>query len=153
VTGFTQATRESVAEREGWRCAVCGTGIVDGGHMHHRLPRRSGGDPNNVTNSVANALHLCPACHDKIEARRAWARAMGYLIPSWPDDIDPEQVPVWYLRGWVLLHRDGCVTPCDVDGQPLWEHTCSVCGGCGCPRERCEPLWAQHRKCCPDCEH
>jgi len=26
-----------------------------------------------------------------------------------------------------------------------------LCRGCGCPADRCRPLWAQQRKCCPDC--
>ena len=28
-----------------------------------------------------------------------------------------------------------------------------ACAGCNCPRHRCQPLWRDGRKCCPDCHH
>lgn len=38
--------------------------------------------------------------------------------------------------------------------EVVWQRRDALdCPDCGCPAERCEPLWSGQRKCCPDCRH
>ena len=111
MTGFSTATRAVIREREGGCCARCGASLlIDGGHLHHRRPRKMGGSHRDDTR-VSAALHLCGLCHTLVEANREWARVFGYLIPEWPEDIDPALVPVYYRGMWVLLDDDGNINP------------------------------------------
>lgn len=96
--------RRAVFEREGYRCARCGTGTGRFA-VHHRLPRRLGGSRRPDVASVSNLLLLCEPCHLTVESLRAVSYAHGLLLP---DGADPASVPV-LLRGTrrVLLTTDG----------------------------------------------
>lgn len=48
--------------------------------IHHRRPRRMGGDPRPDTNKASNLLVLCRGCHDEIESHRADAYVHGWLL-------------------------------------------------------------------------
>lgn len=51
--------RQTVLRRDGHRCVQCGGNLkADGAHVHHVLPRASGG-----TDESANLISLCPMCH------------------------------------------------------------------------------------------
>src|SRR5512139_3902605 len=125
VTGFPNRVRDVIAEREGGRCARCGTSILSGGHMHHRRPRQRGGTKSSTTNGPANGLHLCPGCHDWIESNREAARRDGWLLYQ---NQDPAQVPVAYRGSYwtgqaVRLNEDGTVTPHpQLDGRMVTIH-------------------------------
>ena len=109
MTGFPANVRKIITEREGGRCASCGALILGGGHIHHRHPRKAGGNKTARVNGPANGVHVCWACHDLIEHNRAWARVFGYLIPEWPDGIEPCQAQILYRDEWVLLDDDGMI--------------------------------------------
>lgn len=111
MTGFNAATRATIIEREGGRCARCGDTILAGGHIHHRQPRGMGGTSNPAVNGVANGLHLCADCHRTIESERQWSRVFGYLLPANPGVLDPAAVPVFYRGIWMLLGADGTLNP------------------------------------------
>lgn len=51
--------RRQVLQRDGYRCTGCGSDLKeDGAHVHHVLPRGSGG-----TDEPANLVSLCQLCH------------------------------------------------------------------------------------------
>jgi ATP-dependent DNA helicase RecQ len=59
LTGEWEVTRGIVLSRDGHRCVECGADLVrDGAHVHHVLPRASGG-----TDEPANLISLCQMCH------------------------------------------------------------------------------------------
>ena len=93
-TGPDRATRFLVYEREGLRCASCGTYL--GGEtcwrsLQHRKARGVGGD-----NRPENLILLCGSatsagCHRQAEDRDPEMHARGYWLRS---DEDPALVPV-----------------------------------------------------------
>lgn len=106
-----------VLERDHWCCAVCATGLtgtrgVDWS-IHHRRPRRAGGDPRPETNLPANLVALCGSgttgCHGWLESRRTEAAEMGLILHA---NDDPTQHPVAHaVLGPVLLDNAGGVWP------------------------------------------
>jgi hypothetical protein len=88
-TGPDAATRDSVYERDGMRCALCGAG----------------------DNRLSNLLLLCDfgGCHDLIaESQRTRATLNGWLVRT---GFDPQDVPVIWHGCLVFLYDDGSVTP------------------------------------------
>lgn len=104
---------QAVLERDRWRCVVCarpqlGQRGVDYA-LHHRRPRRSGGDKRPETNLPANLVLLCTHCHEWVESRRAEAADMGLLLHA---NDDPTEHPVAHaVLGPVLLDNEGGVWP------------------------------------------
>lgn len=102
-TGPDAKTRNSVHERDGSACALCGK--TSGPHsIHHRLPRSRGGD-----NRLSNLVLLCDfgGCHDLIvESRRTRAKVNGWLVPT---GFDPADVPLIWHGVLVFLGDDGTV--------------------------------------------
>lgn len=98
---------QKVIVREAGSCAVCGLGMTNLGHIHHRRPRGSGGG--RYANSVSNLLHLHHSCHlYEVERNRQKAYSKGWLVKA---SLEPSTVPVWYgLRKWVILDDEGNLT-------------------------------------------
>jgi hypothetical protein len=94
---------QEIRERDLWRCARCGR--ADSLHVHHRRKRSQGG-----SDSFANLVTLCSACHDWVHANQVPARQQGWLCSK---GTDPAKVPVDH-HAWpaapVLLNADGTVT-------------------------------------------
>jgi hypothetical protein len=73
-----------IRARDGNRCAYKGcTGNL---HVHHRVRRSQCG-----SNSPANLITLCEACHHWVHHNPYAARALGLLLRH---DEDPETIPV-----------------------------------------------------------
>lgn len=97
-------TRRRLAERSGSRCEICG--LRRAAQAHHRCPRALGGTTSIGSRSLANLLHLCEVCHMSVEARRAIAYDMGWLVRH---HDDPASVVVVYRGRNVRLAADGSV--------------------------------------------
>lgn len=79
--------RAEVLRRDGHRCVECGGDLArDGAHVHHVLPRASGG-----TDEPANLVSLCPMCHaavhPNLQARlaRRLIEKCGVRLAEWLD--------------------------------------------------------------------
>ena len=107
MTAFSTATRETVRQRAGDRCELCGSRI-EVAHFHHRRPRGMGGSRKQETGGAANCLLLHSRCHDGIESNRQRALDNGWLVSQWRD---PATVPVKRWDGLFLLADDGTVNP------------------------------------------
>lgn len=71
--------REAVILRSGGRCEAMGFSWKCKGygeHVHEKLTRARGGNPNHP----ANCLYVCSTCHEHIHLRPAAAEAAGLLI-------------------------------------------------------------------------
>lgn len=105
----------SVRYRDIGLCVRCGT--PDNLTTHHRKPRGMGGTKDPAINDLANLLTLCGSgttgCHGWVEANRAEAKRLGFLVSQW---ADPAVVPVASWRGWVLVDGD-VVTRVE---EPAW---------------------------------
>lgn len=102
-------TRAAVEARSDGVCEVCW--VEPGQQIHHRRPRRMGGDPRPETDMPGNLIHASHVCHQqRIESNRTWAYSKGLLVP---DHKMPAEVPVvwrprrWGDRPWVLLDDVG----------------------------------------------
>lgn len=117
-TGPSKAQRAVVLWRSSGHCELCWALLHDGDNwlrahsVHHRRPRRSGGDPRPTTNQPSNLLLLCgsattPAgCHERVESNRTDALENGWLLHA---EHEPTEVPVVIgpSRTRVLLDDDG----------------------------------------------
>lgn len=104
-TGPSSAVVDAVLERAQYACEIAGCAVGDRRgvdyHLHHRRPRRMGGDRRPDTNSPANLLVLCPPHHEDVESHRAEAYAVGWLLRQ---DDNPAAVAVLVQRDrWVYL--------------------------------------------------
>lgn len=104
-----------VDRRDGDNCRRCGQPVWDDFSRHHRMPRGAGGSVR--VDRVSNILKLCGSgatgCHGWVEKYRNDAALLGYLLPKFNPDIDPETEPVFtHEFGWVLLGDLGQITPC-----------------------------------------
>lgn len=110
MTGPSADVVDAVYERAGYCCELCqvGVGPVRGldHHVHHRRPRRRGGDKRPETNLPSNLLLLCLTCHAVVESRRLVAYDNGWLLRS---KHIPSQRPVLVWRGsrWTFLDDRG----------------------------------------------
>lgn len=118
-TGPGAATREIVYFRDGFLCVICSD---DSGpfQVHHRRPRGAGGSSRPCSNSPANLLLLCAACHTGVESNRADARDHGWLLSQ---TADPATSPVLWRGRVVLLAHDGTSHPLPLDP---WDAPCAT---------------------------
>lgn len=103
----SEAARQLVYERDGWRCAACG-------HawdltIQHRVSKGMGGSKR--LDDPSNLLTLCQRCNVRLEADAEFARAgraAGWKLYR-NRSVDPALEPCWFPleRRWFLLHPDG----------------------------------------------
>lgn len=143
--------REAVYLRDGNACVLCGRHVEN---IHHRKPaQRLDGD-----HTAWNLLSLCGSgttgCHGWIEAHRAYATDLGWLVPQ-EADVDPLGAiwrPSW--GSWACLYDDGLVWGSVGSWIPFsryaeavedaWEAVCPdrIDGHfAGIVRELCRALW------------
>lgn len=82
----SEKTRHAIAARSQGRCEKCGSARAV--LVHHRKPRGRGGTHGAagvVKNGLANLLHLCNLCHDRVEGNRARSLAQGWLVDQHED--------------------------------------------------------------------
>lgn len=120
MTGFSKPVRDVVHARSGGRCERCGENQAV--QVHHRRPRGMGGSSREDTNTPANALHLCVACHQHIESNRDEAHSLGWLVRQ---HHSPSVAPVFWRGEWRWLDDDGAANvappaPVFDDTEPPW---------------------------------
>ena len=114
--GVTQEIADAVLERDQHSCVVCGKNLhgIRGRDwsIHHRRPRRLGGDRRPETNLPANLISVCgtgvDGCHGWIESRRTEALEQGLILHA-NDKPEEHPISVWY--GAVLLDNEGQLWP------------------------------------------
>lgn len=87
MTPEWEEIRRKVLRRDGYQCVQCSANLrEDGAHVHHLLPRASGG-----SDEPANLVSLCPMCHAAVHphlgvglARRLLQRA-AVRLAEWLD--------------------------------------------------------------------
>jgi ATP-dependent DNA helicase RecQ len=87
LTPEWEEIRRQVLRRDGYQCVQCSANLrEDGAHVHHLLPRASGG-----SDEPANLVSLCPMCHAAVHphlgvglARRLLQRA-AVRLAEWLD--------------------------------------------------------------------
>lgn len=103
----TPYTRETVFDRDHYKCAVCGdpSGIV----VHHRINRGMGGDPKGVMNRLSNLLTLCTFCNGAAESLPSFAESCRRDGVKLRHGVETLKVPVRYgwTGEWRLLDDDG----------------------------------------------
>jgi hypothetical protein len=120
-TGPPAATRLTVLERDEYRCAVCGIGVLDiPFSIHHRRNRGSGGSSDPLINAPSNLLTVCgtgtTGCHGWIGDSPAEAIEHGYAV-SLNSQQATAEVPILHAAlGGVFLLDDGTVRP-----VPSWD--------------------------------
>ncbi|GAA4627011.1 hypothetical protein GCM10023196_037560 [Actinoallomurus vinaceus] len=114
-TGPADKIRALILERDGHRCASCGTAIRGRWYsLQHRNARGMGGTSDPLANSPVNLITLCvsatsPGCHLACERRHPDMHEAGFWL--W-DSQDPTAVPVTHaIYGRVLLLPDCAVQP------------------------------------------
>lgn len=122
--GLSKPVRDTVLERDRYRCFRCGRSVLEGMYsLHHRRPRGMGGSSSPLTNLAANALTLCgtgtTGCHGWAESHRRQAIRLGLILPQ---GIDPSMVPVLHHQdGWLRLDNYGGTRRADPDDVHDWE--------------------------------
>lgn len=115
---FSDYTKRIVFGRARGRCEICGV-KVDGGHFHHRKPRRMGGTSDLTLGMASNAMYLHFKCHERVESNRMDSYKLGYLVSA----IDnPTEIAVRLWDGWWRLDDDGSLVascPSDLAGEAL----------------------------------
>lgn len=110
MSGFPQRVKELVLARSSGMCEVmvdnlCTFHAVD---LQHRRARGSGGSKRVDTNTAANCLACCRACHRYAESRAADAEANGWVIPNnRRPPINPASVRVLWRKQWRYLDEQG----------------------------------------------
>jgi formate-dependent nitrite reductase cytochrome c552 subunit len=69
--GEFDAVRVAVFGRDGYCCVVCHKSAV---HVHHVLPRSSGG-----SDDFDNLVSVCNSCHRRIHDDPVWSVSAGWL--------------------------------------------------------------------------
>lgn len=100
MSAIPTKARQVVRERQGGACLRCGVPYTE---VHHRLRRRDGGHPYEVL------VGLCSTDHRWAHANPAQAKAVGYIVS--PGVTEVADVPVKSFAGWVLLGKDGSISP------------------------------------------
>ena len=105
ATGFPPKVRQQIVERSSGRCEVMAQGCTFTAQaIHHRRPRGMGGSRRPDTNTAANGLAVCDACHRWIESERDAALTLGWLVPQ---NQSPKDVPVVYRGKRTLITAEG----------------------------------------------
>lgn len=110
MSGFPPDVRQTILDRCGGRCELCGHDLrTREGSVHHRRPRRMGGDRRPETSAASNGLAICGSgttfCHGRIETTdRAWAQSHGIILS---ENQHPAEEPAKLTYGWVILTDDG----------------------------------------------
>lgn len=111
-TGPDRLAVECVLDRDRFCCAYCSLSV--GGtrgldyDLHHRRPRRVGGDRRPDVNLPSNLVLLHRECHEFVERHRAAAYDLGLLLP-YPDR--PSRVRIRHaVHGLCWLTDDGGVS-------------------------------------------
>lgn len=112
IVGLAPGVTDAVLERDQHSCSRCGDDLHGvrgvGWSVHHRRPRRMGGDRRPETSLPANLLAVCGSgstgCHGWIENHRTAAHALGLLLAA--DEV-PAAVPVALWYGVVVLDDRG----------------------------------------------
>lgn len=107
---FSDGTVKWIWDRDGGRCAWCGTPIVgERGwvwQVHHRLPRAVGGTSAPHVGRPSNGVLLHTTCHLDVESYRVEAVRRGFIIRHGVEL--PRMVPIDHkVLGWVRLRDDG----------------------------------------------
>lgn len=106
MAAVSSSVRAVVHERDGGRCAHCGT--ARGLTVQHRRNRGMGGS--RTRDGYANLLLLCAESNVGMEqdaVRASAAEERGWKIPQ-SDPREPWQIPVWFAHdGWRWLLDDG----------------------------------------------
>lgn len=110
---FTTKQRQTLFERAGGHCEVCGCRLREQGwNAHHRMNRGMGGTRRQVT--CADGLVVCGSgttgCHGHITENPRWAEDRGYVIRR-NSIADPLNEPVFVRGEWVMFNADGSVGP------------------------------------------
>lgn len=112
-TGFSPETKQLIEARAGGMCEVatdeCTHLMVE---IQHRRARGMGGTRKPDTNSAANGLAVCRACHDLIERRPATSLRNGWRLRQSTGGVAtvPAEVSVVWRGRRVWLHDDGSLT-------------------------------------------
>lgn len=112
-SGFSAHVKSLALKRSEGACEVGLPGCtVQGQDLQHRRARGAGGSRRPDTNEVSNALVVCRSCHNRIEAREAYADVNGWWLPQWTDGAptDPKCVRVLWFGSWVFFDDEGGVT-------------------------------------------
>ena len=119
-TGPSAVVVDIVWVRDNGSCARCGTGLSFAQRgsqwsVHHRRPRGMGGTSELWVNQPANLVCLCGSgvtgCHGWVEANRADARDLGWLVSRNAKFVAAE-IPVTYPDGRLYqLDDDGEKVP------------------------------------------
>lgn len=117
--------RGIVWRRDGGRCVWCGTSV--GLSVHHRLPRGMGGTSRphwSPPRLVLLCGHGTAGDHGRVESDRAWAYAVGLLVPRPRTGYDETE---WCAARPLLLQgrRPVLLT---VDGRYEWPDTATPPG-------------------------
>lgn len=125
-TGPDRNTRQTVMERDDWRCAHCGepvkgTSGVDYS-IQHRVARGSGGTSDPRINSPINLILLCGSattlCHGKAESRDPEMHRKGFwLTQSQRPQLEPV-VHAVHGRVYLLDHEPWVMPADETDVQP-----------------------------------
>lgn len=98
--------RQTVANRDGGACLVCGHRYEQ---IHHRYRRGMGGSKAAEINSPANLMALCADHHREAESlRTALSAPNGWCVPTLAHAF---RVPVLTRIGWALLMDAGTMMP------------------------------------------
>ena len=97
-----------LAQRSGGWCElgiVC-LGSAPAVDPSHRIAKGMGGTKDPRSNTAANNMHACRACHDLVERSPAESYANGWKIRR--GQANPTDVPVrHWVHGWVYLDEAG----------------------------------------------
>lgn len=103
-----------MVERAGGRCEICGAAVIhrQGGEVHHRLPRGSGGSSDPAKGQASNALLLCLDHHRYVETNPPDVYDNGWKIRHGhaPSEV-PALLLTLYGRDRWLLTDDGMYVP------------------------------------------
>lgn len=107
----SKATRQAVYERDGWRCAACGSAWDL--TIQHRVSKGMGGSK--TLDRLPNLLTLCNLCNTRLEADADFAasgRERGWKVKRNRPGETPETSPVvygWCPGQWYLLSDGTCI--------------------------------------------
>lgn len=107
MTAAWNSLRHQILRRDGYHCVSCGGALVaTEAHIHHRLPRASGG-----TDEAANLISLCPMCHAALHPHLGASLAQRLLqqgilrLATWLDRDNRLAPATWHLGAALRLLR------------------------------------------------